>query len=917
MRYVLALAAGWSLTFLAASLFAVSPVIDTQPSSQSILLYQDAALSVVASGTPPLAYQWQKNGLPIPGANGYQLILSQAKFKDAASYSVVVSNSEGKATSQEVSLDVTPPQAGDVDYSFLSPGGIDGEIWSIAVQSDGKILIGGSFHAVRGALRNGLARLNPDGSTDYTFGSAGGVGEARSILPLPDGKLMIMGNGGETLLRLNADASGDSNFPDIFADTLHPPGCAPWRNLECRAAQVNATLTQMEGKILLAGNFATINFLPSPPIVRVNGDGSLDTNFVANLGNSDVPLSVSAVAIQNDDKLIVAGRFSRPDGTIGSGIRRLLPNGTLDITYPSELAFMQDARIDSIFMLPDGKLLIAGIIPKFSALKRPVLLRLGSDGLPDLAFQDPLDDPTETIVISAPLPDGKILITGQFTLRDANHPQGLARLNSDGTVDKDFQEKLPSLMQVSNMVLQDDGKILIVTLETNDGLNRQTIARLNTDGSLDLIFRNPAPGPQGAVRAVLAQADGKLLVGGEFSSINDSAQHYLARLDSDGTIDREFKLGRNGIGGWVNPYQPGVYTLALQSDSKILVGGNFSQVQGQIRKSIARLQPDGSLDTTFTASVDEGPYLGVFCTAEQEDGRIIIGGTFNRVNGARRSNIARLNSDGSLDANFQCTVTGEGCQVRSVVLQPEGTILVGGFFTSVNGVHREGIVRLNPNGTLDPSFNFPMTNTPIAAVAFQKAPYLATDGASPQYGILIGGGFPGAFKRLLWNGSIDSSFARGISATEGVVHALAVGSKGQILVTGEFAVEVNGLKHHSMIRLNANGTFDNSFQAEDAAGYALAVQGEHYFVGGSKLLRLWGSTNIPPRIDHFTANLAGASFSWDAIPGRKYKVQFKESTSSAKWFDLRQDLPESEGTASDAAPVTSPTRFFRVLLLTE
>src|SRR5262245_3567327 len=104
-------AAGASLMLLTASVDAATPSIAYQPTSRVVLLYQEATLGVIASGTPPLAYQWRKDGAPIVGATRDQLVFTQSKFPDAGRYSVVVSNAEGGVTSQEAAITVNPPKA--------------------------------------------------------------------------------------------------------------------------------------------------------------------------------------------------------------------------------------------------------------------------------------------------------------------------------------------------------------------------------------------------------------------------------------------------------------------------------------------------------------------------------------------------------------------------------------------------------------------------------------------------------------------------------------------------------------------------------------------------------------------------------------------------------------------------------------
>src|SRR5207249_1931190 len=187
--------AALSLVLLNAAANAASPGISNQPRMQTVVLYQQAAFGVIASGTPPLTYQWRKDGVPIVGATNDQIVLAHPQLSDAGRYSVVVSNAEGSVTSAEPVLTVNLPKAGDLDFSFAWGGSINGWIASVAVQPDGKVLIGGNFSTVHRAARGAIARLNADGMTDYTFmnGLSGVNGSVDSVALQSDGRVLIGG----------------------------------------------------------------------------------------------------------------------------------------------------------------------------------------------------------------------------------------------------------------------------------------------------------------------------------------------------------------------------------------------------------------------------------------------------------------------------------------------------------------------------------------------------------------------------------------------------------------------------------------------------------------------------------------------------------------------------------------------------
>lgn len=188
--------------------------------------------------------------------------------------------------------------------------------------------------------------------------------------------------------------------------------------------------------------------------------------------------------------------------------------------------------------------------------------------------------------------------------------------------------------------------------------------------------------------------DGRILVGGQFTSFNGVAGlNYLAVLQPDGAVDPGFAFSNNLING-------PVYAAVARADGRILIGGDFNSVGGQTRTFLAQLKSGGGLDTNF-ASVTINDSLRALLI--QPDGRVVIAGRFTTVNGQPRNRLARLNADGSLDATF-APVSGANNSIRSLALQPDGRVIIGGQFTSYDGVVRGRIARLMTNGTLDTGF---------------------------------------------------------------------------------------------------------------------------------------------------------------------------------------------------------------------
>lgn len=287
-------------------------------------------------------------------------------------------------------------------------------------------------------------------------------------------------------------------------------------------------------------------------------------------------------------------------------------------------------------------------------------------------------------------PDGRIVIGGAFENVNTIESKRIARLNADGTFDKDFAASINSVLYC--VALQEDGKIVVGgDFSEISGQPCKSVARLTPDGSLDPTF-HLWPDTEGTLRSILVQPDGNIIIAGHFTKFHGVKKNRIARLTSEGDLDESFKGNANGV----------IWTTALQSDKKILLGGDFGQINGAKRSRIARLNSDGQIDNSFNPG--NGANGWVYALAIQDDGRIVIGGDFTEFNGRPRNRIARLDSDGSLDATFN-PGAGPDSGIRALAIQSDQKILLGGVFKYFNDTPRNYITRLNANGSIDLSFD--------------------------------------------------------------------------------------------------------------------------------------------------------------------------------------------------------------------
>ena len=360
---------------------------------------------------------------------------------------------------------------------------------------------------------------------------------------------------------------------------------------------------------------------------------------------------------------------------------------------------------------------------------------------------------------AVPLMGGGIAVAGSFTTVNGITVNGLVKLTNAGYIAPGFNiggtVGVSAAGSIPAVVEQPDGKILIggLTFTSARGIAQNFIARLNADGSLDTGFNTGGTiGVSAAVRAIALQPDGKILIGGNFITARGTVVNRIARLNADGSNDATFNVGGTiGVDG-------AVFAIAVQSNGKIIIGGDFSTARGTTVNQIARLNADGTNDGTFNIGGTIGVSSTVLAIAIQPDGKIVIGGDFNFSRGTAVIRLARLNADGTNDATFNIGGTiGVSSLLRAIAIQPDGQILIAGQFLTARGTIVNSIARLNISGTVDTTFN---TGGTVGADFNIESLFLQSDGR-----IVIGGAFsnvrgvsrPGV-ARLLPNGSLDPSF---------------------------------------------------------------------------------------------------------------------------------------------------------------
>ena len=331
-----------------------------------------------------------------------------------------------------------------------------------------------------------------------------------------------------------------------------------------------------------------------------------------------------------------------------------------------------------------------------------------------------------------------------------------------------------------------------------------------------------------SVRAIAVEADGRILVGGQFGSAGGQSRPHLARVTASGAVDAVLAVPDDRVNA-----------IVVQADGRIVIGGEFDNVGGSARVSVARLLANGTLDAAFVAAVGASA-LGVTELGVQADGRIVVAGGFTAVGGQPRDGIARLQADGSLDATFVPPALGGA--VDAMLVQPDGRVVIAGFLSDASD-DCDGycVLRLGTNGSVDAGFAVTGVVGTVRHLARQA------DGR-----ILVAGSF-GALGthatyfvgRLGTNGAPDTGFANTALRSSTITRIVPL-ADGRIAIAGEMRWGTAGTSADRIARLEANGARDTTFAEPvlDSMIIASALQPDQRLLVGGMFTQVAGQPRV-------------------------------------------------------------------------
>lgn len=544
------------------------------------------------------------------------------------------------------------------------------------LQSGRILLFGRDFNKFQQTLpkRSGIALLNPDGKLNMSFQNILINGSLITDAEIQnDGKILLAGtillNDGDTLhrfslLRLLPDGSIDPGFQRVVFDK-----------------KINAIQLLPNGKILAGGECTKADFQPTKPILLLNENGTRDPSFSTNFNETGV---YRIIPCPNGRFLLVTPSYT---------IIQMEPSGLVNNSFQT-IPSVSDRIHSPIELLTDGTILVGSGSVSFD---ESYVRKYSGNGAKDTSFRINLPERTylKSILI---LPENRILITGSFRWIQNELRYQLALFSSSGHLLSGYSTLPKSVNYVNSVAVQDDQKIVIGGYFLSVWGKRQVyLARLMPDGELDTTFQSNIPIDGHPVSKVKIQSDGKILVlrdyGGASAGETEWRYYKLERYLKNGIRDNSFL-------SYFPPDWKHFNNIEIQPNGKILITGAFDSLFHKSRRGMIQLFPDGTIDESFQCQLPfDLIYITVSISATQADGKVLYGGFTSSMGQSPRDTLVRLLENGSIDPDFQRRFFKDG-QIYGIKNHPDGSILVTGFFKSIDGfpgVH-QGFARLSKNG---------------------------------------------------------------------------------------------------------------------------------------------------------------------------------------------------------------------------
>jgi uncharacterized delta-60 repeat protein len=681
---------------------------------------------------------------------------------------------------------------GTVDNTF-NVESLQGNIKKIFVHPvTNKVFVFGRFTHINGVLKNSIALLNTDGSLDTSFSPMGGI----------------------------TDQGNVGNIIDIAIDSVN-------------------------SKLYLAGEFDSVYGQSHNCVVRINFDGSLDASFNAGSGCGDNGSGYlgTANAVEWDSvnsKVYVGGWLYDFGGNADyTKLVRLNSDGTLDLSFSQSLGGPNSTPFDIKYDPNLNKTYVAGVFTTYNGVSNNGIVRINSDGTADAGFVVGAGFSTSTPWGMHVDASSRLIIYGKLgSYKGVNSP-GILRILSNGTIDPSWNmlSSVTGVVDSSYMrdifsIIYDEalGSIFLVgAFSAINGTEFSSIAKISINGTLDTSYMDIIRPFNGVIEESLVDpVSGDVYVLGEFTKVQGIVKNGIARLNSDGTLDTGFDVGTGFNSNMLSMYFD-------STQQKLYVYGGFTTYQGVSRKYIVRLNNDGSFDSTFNIGTSFPSNPNLSFAFDPINQKIYLTGNFSSFNGnAGLNKMIRLNLDATIDNTF---VVGSGFNATpgGVLYAGNGKIYVFGDFTTYKGASAVQMIRINPDGSRDGSFNY------FSGVGCDWDPGFAYYD-SIQERIYISftsiwancnGSDVGMFTIVDTNGNVDSTYDS--TSLDNEVWRIIGDGSGNVFMTGYF-YEFEGKNFNGSIKFKSDRTIDLNFKPPAPENYFYSIiknpiEGSLWFFG--------------------------------------------------------------------------------------
>jgi uncharacterized delta-60 repeat protein len=713
---------------------------------------------------------------------------------------------------------------GSLDTNFnprIRPGLMPAQPLMFRVQPDGNILVAQlwadkKFRVAARSDNNQPLRLRPDGNLDSTFAVSAQL-NLHDLLVHPDGSVFAAGRSfsetdGDRIYRFSSIGRQDTNFL-VQAD-------GPIYQLKL----------QPDGNLVIAGDFRSVNGIPAALARIYLSDGSVEPSPL-----SEIDGSVESLLIREDGKVYIAGNFTRIAGVDRYRLARLNADLTLDLKYDPGLGF---STMPVIALQSDGELL-AGTDGTVDLVPLTGLVRLNDANPGELEMPTAnriIPSNEETTILDVTRKGGSAgAVLGTISIYDlrSDFHTPITNITVD-FADGEFGTK-QILLPIDRDPENPGDRTLLARFVAGEAVTETTFLVSHPVSLLDRIFQSPVPGGTNVIRDIELAPDGSVYLAGLFSAAGDYVITNLLRLKPDLTVDTNFRLSEE-------PNRR-IEMITVRPTGEILIGGNISRVGTNLTKFMAQFDPAGILDAPFTAAIARSSALGAppLQLVTQPDGllyfldpsrvrRFTTAGVWDQTNfavatfvferfvllsetnllGASASELVLDNAiTGKRDTNFQVTFVDlrsggqkAPAQIKSLHLDADQNILVGGSFFEVNSFPSARIARLFPNGIVDTNFvaNVGTNSNNLGGNVVTAIQVL------PGGDILIGGSFkqvdgkPQAhLARLSSTGQFRENFRPQLQGT--AINEFLLLPSGDLLVLGSIT-NVDGVDVDAVFKLN-------------------------------------------------------------------------------------------------------------------